>query len=286
MILRDIVIEVPDRSTEVPLMFFSDDHRGDVCFAEDILQDDINWVRKHEARWLHLGDKFNATTPDDKRYEHLNLAKEYRHLAPEGVLNAVLEDHTAIYKPIAHLCEGAVIGNHCQTLQRIHHKNLHFEFLQKLIPDGNWRIDGRHYLDLGYRAIVRIKFRRVNSNNEKLHSSVFMIWLWHGFAYPTLRQTRMGNLLRKANDYTGINMFLVGHWHDRLFWQDSSRITVPHRGELKLTASVRYLGMCGTYLKGMMENHDGYADKHAYPACELGGLRLWVNPNTLEVREG
>ncbi|KKM63927.1 hypothetical protein LCGC14_1506480 [marine sediment metagenome] len=279
MILRDTIVEYSSSTDWVPWFFGGDDHAGDVCFDEKLLLEDIAWIKRNNARWIHMGDKVNATTFDDKRYEHRNLDPQYQGLEPDKALEALNEDHVERYAPIAHLCEGAIVGNHCRTLQQRHHIDMHFKFLQRLIPDKNWRSTGRHRLDLGYRSFLRVRFVRGK------HVSTMLFWLWHGDCTPMMRQTRMSKLARKANDYVGVDLFATGHWHDRLFWGDSSRITATKRGRLKLRTATRYLCMTGTYLKGMMENHDGYQDKCAYPACELGGLRLLINPETGRIKE-
>lgn len=279
MILRDTVIEYDSSTDWVPFLINSDDHAGDICFDEKLLKEDIAWAKENNAPWVHVGDKYNAITPDDKRYEHRNMAQKYRDLEPDKALYAMHEDQVARYRPIAHLCEGALIGNHCQTLQKHHHKDLHFEFLQSLVPDKNWITTGRHRLDLGYRAILRIRFRR------GVHASTMLFWFWHGYGTPQMRQTRMSKVEKKANNYAGIDLFAVAHFHDRLFWKDASRITATRQGKLKLRTADRYLCMTGTYLKGMMEGHDGYQDKAAFPACEMGGLRLLINPETREIKE-
>ena len=279
MHLRDVLIEVSGRGEEIPIFLGGDADSSDVCFDEKRLNEDVKWIRDTGAKWFDLGDKYNATTFDDKRYEHRNLKAEYQVLDTSKALYAMIEDHAARYKPIADQCEGLVLGNHCKTLHDRHHIDMHFEFAQMLRPDKFWRNTSRHFLDLGYRGIVRLRFKRSTVTTQ------FFIWLWHGNGFPSLRQTRMHSLIRRANDYVGIDLYAVGHWHDRLFWKDSSRIMPSRMGHLKLKTNTRYFAMTGTYLKGMMENHDGYQDKQAYPACELGGLRLWINPETLTVRE-
>ena len=279
MQLREVKIDARDKEW-IYLLDHGDDHRGDVCYDEALHRADLKWAEENDAYLLHKGDKWNATTPDDKRYEHENVAKEYSDLNTADAIQAMIDDHVDMYTPFAERDRllGFVLGNHCKTLLTRHHIDMHRQFLSRVA--GKPKKGEFHRLNLGQRAILRLKFQVT-----KTRVLPFFLWCWHGNSYPTLRHTRMSKLERIAKDYWGIDYFTAGHVHDKFFWPNISQIGVPTRGRLHLRDKRIYYGMSGTYLKGLMENHDGYPDKMAYPACELGGLRLKINPRTLEMRE-
>ena len=279
MHLREIRIDARDKEW-IALLDHGDAHRGDVCYDEDLHRSDLRWALANDAYVIDKGDKYNAMTPDDRRYEHQNVALKYRTLSTDKALRAMVKDHVELYRPFVERDRfiGGIIGNHCKTLLQRHHINLHEEFLDRLDENG-WERDGYHRFDLGQRAIIKLKLQVT-----KTRVLPFFIWCWHGNSYPTTRPTRMAKLMRVSNDHYGINYFTMGHVHDRFHWPNISQTGVPARGKLRLKDRRIYYGMSGTYLKGMMEGHDGYPDKMAYPACELGGLRLLINPRTLEMR--
>ncbi len=279
MQLREVRIDARDKEW-IALLDHGDDHRGDVCYDEGLHKADLKWALENDAYLLHKGDKFNATTPDDKRYEHENVTLAYQGLNTADMVQALIEDQADFYRPFAERDRllGFVLGNHCKTLLTRHHIDMHRQFIVQVA--GKSKRGEFHPLDLGQRAIIRLKFQVT-----KTCVLPFFIWCWHGNSYPTLRHTRMSKLERIASNYYDIDYFTMGHVHDRFFWPNISQIGVPVRGKLQLRSKRIYYGLSGTYLKGMMEGHDGYPDKMAYPACELGGLRLLINPRTLEMRE-
>lgn len=281
MQLRAIEIDAREREW-IPLLDHGDDHRGDVCYDEKLHLADLKWAEENDAYLLLKGDKFNATTPDDRRYEHRNMAPQYAMLDTSTAIKFMLKDHVALYKPFAERRRilGCIMGNHEKTLNTRHHINMHEDFLDMIDEDSGWQKRGYHRLDLGYRAMLVLKFRVT-----KTRILPFVIWAWHGNGYPNEDTTRMLRLRKISKNYQGVNYFTVGHWHDRNFWKRSADISVTRRGIPRLQAHTTYYGMSGTYLKGMMEGHDGYPDKMAYPACELGGLRLLINSRTLEMKE-
>jgi len=281
MQLRAIEIDAQDREW-IPLLDHGDAHRGDVCYDEKLHKADLAWAEEEDAFILDKGDEFNATTPDDRRYEHNNMALRYSVLSTATALQRMIEDHAAMYRPFVerkrHL--GSLNSNHNQTLHQRHHINMHEQLLGMIDPDPDMFNRGFHRLDLGYRCMLVLKFRVT-----KTRVLPFVIWAWHGNGYPSEQPTRMTKLRKIANRHFGVNYYTVGHWHDRCFWRDKSTIGVTTRGVPRLIDRRVYYGMSGTYLKGMMEGHDGYPDKMAYPACELGGLRLLINPRTFEMKE-
>lgn len=279
MQLREVDIDARGKEW-IYLLDFGDAHWGDVCCDGKLLDEDLVWAKRKDAWWIDKGDKFNATTPDDRRYSHANVMRKYQNLDVSDMLSAMRFDYASKILPLADRCIGCLSGNHEKTLQVRHHINMHLDFLQDIRRDTEWEKRGHHILDLGYRAIVRLKFRIT-----KTRVRVFNMFAWHGNSYLRERESRMRALRKHADQYTDINYFTIGHWHDRLFWSESSRISVPPRGTMRLQANTRYMGMSGTYLKGMMENHDGFPDKMDFPACELMGLRLKINPETLEMKE-
>lgn len=281
MQLREIHIDAREREW-VPLLDHGDDHRGDVCYDERLHKADLAWAEEQDAYLLLKGDKFNATTPDDRRYEHRNMDPRYSVLDTSTAIQFMVRDHADMYRPFAERKRilGCQVGNHEQTLITRHHINMHEQFLDQIDRDVGWQKRGYHRLDLGYRCMIVLKFQVT-----KTRRLPFVIYSWHGDGYPQEQPGRMTKLRKIANRHFGVNYYTVGHWHDRCFWRDSSTIGVTTRGKPRLIDRNVYYGMSGTYLKGMMEGHDGYPDKKAFPACELGGLRLLINPRTLEMKE-
>jgi len=280
MQLREIKIDAREREL-IALLDHGDAHRGDVCYDETLHKSDLKWAEENDAYVIDKGDKFGAILHDDPRWEYEIEDPRYHGLNPPDALQKMIEDHAELYIPFVERGRyiGGIIGNHCKKLQKRHHIDLHGRFLDS-IDDSGIRIGKYRRFDLGQRAIIRLKIRVT-----KTRILSFFIWCWHGNSYPTLRHTRMAKLERISHNYTGLHYYTMGHVHDKFFWPNISQIGVPSRGKLHLQAHRVYYGMSGTYLKGMMESHDGYPDMMSYPACELGGLRLLIDPRTLEMKE-
>lgn len=280
MILADRTIEY-ERGQKIYFGFLGDVHYEVLNCDVAHLEKDTNYLGKNGYYVVGMGDYHDAILPDDKRYEHQIIREDFRVLSPSTMLTRTTTELASFFRPFYKSGKllGILHGNHELTLEKRHSRNLIYELCNEIAPISIQQFieEKRHPLDIGYRCGMRLRFVRRDKDGNRNHSSVFTFCLWHGWGYAITREGRLRILRRKSDEFL-TDLTVVGHWHDLCFEQDVTRSSIQKTGVLKLQTTKRWLGMSGTYYKSLKEGVDGFTDRKAFPAAEIGCLKVEIDP--------
>jgi hypothetical protein len=211
-----------------------------------------------------MGDGIEAITTDDKRYQH-DTTRNPIPLKQAGFL-------VERYKPIKKRGLAWLGGNHEFMLQR-------FGDLAEAMA-GNLDIP---YGGCAAKLLLRDK-----------HGPIAKLYLCHPSRF-TLRSNAKDFEQRRANMMAGLKRFLVdkagdcvlmavGHTHKLLIVEPSPKLVIfDEGGKLKqdyltgdntmpryIDPDRRWYVNTGSYLRTMILDHDGYAERFGYDPVELG----------------
>jgi hypothetical protein len=272
VIIKDWKIEVPDTTTPVYLAAIGDIHAESELCSYKILKQDIQWIKDNNAWWIGMGDYADALSMDDPRFQVDEVENSNRGVPDYRRWPAVVSKLGNLLDPIKDRCLGLLEGNHERSLAKYKGIHLHYNLCQRLMPVADLSLREYHPLDLSYRSAGRLKFVREGGS-----SSVLSVWMWHGNGSAQTREGRLRIMKKKAESFAA-DLYLTGHWHDLDLEKDITRTALSRKGSLEIVAEERFFGMTGCYLLSMKAGSKSYADIPAYPACEIGCLKMEILP--------
>ncbi|MFC1924284.1 hypothetical protein ACFLXA_02840 [Chloroflexota bacterium] len=268
------VIVIPYTNGEIfKLHPISDEHTGTKYCAEDTL------IAKHKeilkdpySFWIQIGDKVEAITPSDVRYEQKALADWIKDV--DDIPNEQARHYCEIVRPSVEAkikdtdiskCLGSGWGNHEWTVRKKCHNNV-----QKTICDS-LKIE-----DLGYTCIYHIIFRRENSTESHMFKGAFT----HGSGNA---QTRGGKLnkLRKFMNQINADFYCYAHMHDIII---ETKPILETNKDGKIIAKEAPGAVTGCYYRTYTQDViSSYGEMRGYDPVPIGSPIFYLDPQHSEV---
>lgn len=233
---------------DVYLKPISDTHIGDERFAEDKLQEDVDWIAKEPNRITLLnGDIMNCATirSVSNTYQSAMTPRQELHYSRK------------IFKPIADKVIAINEGNHERRIS----KDVSLDPTEELA----------FYLNSYYGKEGTFIKLKVGKNKPQIYT----IYATHGF---TGSRTVGGkaNRLAKLQQNAVVDAFIISHSHQKIMFP--KKIFVPDIRTNKVNEMKQMFLNTGAYLKW-----GGYAESKAYPPSELGSSVLVFSGTDKEI---
>jgi predicted phosphodiesterase len=254
VITKEIKISMGEPVTLIPM---SDIHAGDIGFDKEKLQQNIDWVRTHNAYVILLGDQIAAITGADKRFENTSIHPDYR----DKLDNLPYEQTDAVrkmFEPIKDRVLAAMGGNHETKILKAYSFDSTDIFTKAL--------DTPRMMD---PSIFRLKFRRTKT-------SVFTVDLFctHGVGLGggRLMGGTVNNMRALANSFQA-DIYLAGHTH-KLFVIEDNYLVPNQRGAMD--ERKRIFINTGTYqgTYNSPDDVDTWGSRSTFSPPKLGSARI------------
>jgi predicted phosphodiesterase len=258
-------------SSNCDIALHGDTHQDNIQSSDSGIEQTFEWIRRERnRRFIFMGDAIEAITTDDKRYQHDTTVDPI----PMRQLASIVDK----YRPIAKRGLAWLAGNHEFALQRF--GDLGAEMAGNLeIPYG------------GCAAKLLLKDK---------HGPIAKLYLCHPSRF-TMRSNAKDYEQRVANMKAAAKRFLVdkagdcvvmavGHTHKLLIVDPSPKLVIfDEGGKLKqdyligdnsmphyIDPDRRWYLNTGSYLRTMLLDHDGYAERAGYDPIEIGFIVLEI----------
>jgi hypothetical protein len=254
--------EIPS-SCDIAL--FGDTHQDNIQSSDSGIEQTFEWIRAEKnRRFIFMGDAIEAITSDDKRYQHDTT----RDPIPLRQTARMIER----CQPIKKRGLAWLGGNHEFALQR-------FGDLAQFMANA---------LDIPYGGCAAKLLL------QDKHGPIAKLYLCHPSRF-TIRSNAKDYEQRVANMKAALKRFLVdkagdcvvmscGHTHKLLVVDPSPKLVIfDEGGKLKqdyligdnsmphyIDPDRRWYVNTGSYLRTMVLEHDGYAERFGYDPVELG----------------
>lgn len=205
--------------------------------------------------FIGIGDAFDALCVTDKRY-----SKSGDIMKGEEVIDEQVEELYKILSPYKEKFIGLLCGNHEFTII----KNCGSNPVKRLCT-----LMEVPYL--GYSCFFKLIF---SENGSRVRTVNF--YAHHGFGTS---RTQGGNLTRFSKLMLNFlaDVYLVGHSHQM---QSDSSPYLTIQGD-KLVSRNRYLCICGTYRKSLMnDNSVTFEERCGFPPTQIGSLTITIKPDS------
>lgn len=249
-----------------------DVHVGSRQFEKKRFLEDVALVAADpNGLWIGMGDYLDCIVPSDsKRFRADEIDPEY--LAHLSTVGTYQRDRFLEYvSPIADKCLGVLEGNHEESLLKHHHIALVHDLARELKTEY-----------LGNTALLRLTFRRMDDQGQRMRSSTLSIYATHGHSYGRHTGTPLNRLEQTAANFDA-DIYVAGHCHS-LGVSRKQRLSVPEKGTAKLQARAQVFGLTGCYTTSYKQDVSGYAERAGHIPCDVGMLKLTVRPQTLDIR--
>lgn len=249
-------------------------HHDKIRFAADIKT--ISEDRYSLA--ICLGDVCDAIVPSDsKRFRANEIDAEYLpHLATVAVYQR--DRFIEQIEPIADKLIGVIEGNHEDTILHRHHVALTQDICRET---------GAEYL--GNTALLRLTFTRMcasahamDSEGERMRSSVLPIYVTHGHSYGRKSGTPLNRLEDTASNFDA-SIYLAGHSHS-LATSRNQRLSVPAKGTPKIVSRPQVFAVCGCYTTEYEEDVAGYSERAGHTPTDVGMVKIAYRPMSGDIR--
>lgn len=265
-------ITVNSRSDVVKITPIGDVHIGGRDCNKALLDKCIDRIAEDDNHyWIGMGDFGEFINYRDKRFDPAELDPEIS-CADLANLPRVQSDMIArrLFK-IRKKCLGLLHGNHEETIRLRHEQDIHWNLLHSVYePDNAFGIQSPNGYDLGYSAIMRVRFKRADT------SRVLYIYLHHGAGGGRKTGGKINRLEDAAVSFPDCQMYLMGHVHDKAAWVKPA-LHIADRSDT-LVEKFRAFGITGTFKKTYEQGSRGYGEKVMYPATALGVISFVLHP--------
>lgn len=293
MQLLHIDIPLKSRTDRVEIYPIGDVHLAKANCAEKELRAQIRYIldrSKRTDRQIRVilgGDIHNGINIQDaKRFDFAELADWFftnkTKKTPKGnadsikdtLSNMVLAESkhaVELFRPIAHLCIGAIEGNHEDTIRRRHNVDVQAYFCEALgIPN------------LTDEAIIRMRCVRANSA-----SSPIVVYARHGHGGGRSAGAAPIKLANMLAEWESADICFTGHDHTFHVLPPKPVLAVPRAGSLpaKMTTRHRWAADWGAWLYSHNVGRGSYESRACYPARPMMTCKAVVWP-FWRLREG
>lgn len=207
--IRERRLEVSGSADHFTLCYLTDLHLGAAACDEDLLKQDIQRIKDNNWRWIGGGDYIEAiSVKDSKRFESGAVAEWVKPV--EEAHQIQVERTIEVLRPIAHLCDGLVMGNHSLTCRKWNNYNPYREICKWMVEfkGEKW---GESELPMGYGDYLAYRIKKHYSTQI----TSFVVWAHHGHGgggagLPGDPALKMGRALDR---HPSADLVLYGHKH-------------------------------------------------------------------------
>lgn len=266
MQVHERVIQYKSRRDEFHLYPIGDEHLGTIHCAESKLIEQHKIIKNDPlALWIGMGDKAEAITPSDPRWDSNSIASWLHQ-------DNIAEDEANRYIEIVSKygdtskCLGLLTGNHEESIRRHSHSNIHTNICKRLnLPD------------LDYSAFIRLVFRRGRNGS----SFEVVIYATHGAGAAITKGAKLNRLQRVMSDFES-DITLHGHMHD-VITDTRVPLGLNRQNEIKAKRKVGAITGCWfrTYTQGEKAS---YGEIQSFPPTVLGCPVFTIIPDKGEIK--
>lgn len=246
--------ELDEKFNCIEIKPISDVHLGDQQCSEELLMQDIEWVKEKPNRFTLLnGDILNCATIH-------SVSDSY---ASRMTPHEELKYARKLFEPIAGKVLGSVMGNHERRIYKDDGIDVSEELALTL---------GCAYSPEGMLLKVKFGKRKLNGKPQ-----VYTVYFSHGFSSARMVGGK-ANRLEKLRKIILSDVYITSHTHQKITFNKT--IIVPDLQNNKLTEKKQVFVNTGAYL-----NYGSYGEIKAYDPTELGSvvIKLYGEEKRIEV---
>ena len=234
------------------LIPIGDMHVGNINCDLDLAQSVCDYVEaKPNALWIGMGDYADAISPGEKRYNINSIDPVY------NTADKQYKKIQQMFEPIKDKCVGLLDGNHDTTHAHYHHHNYVDTMAYNL---------GTDYLTID--AHITLVFARGRAK------SAVRMYAHHGWSSSRKAGGRVNNFNDMSDLFPMLDMYLMGHTHDRGPIQPRTQLEVNDAGQL-VHKDMEFV-FTGSYLKGYVDGTSSYIEAKAYKPTTLGAPIVYI----------
>jgi hypothetical protein len=136
-------------------------------------------------------------------------------------------------------------------------------------------------LNIGYDGFIRVRFIRNKSTDSAPASHVFVIYASHGFGGSRTSGPKVNRLESVAHSFDA-DIIILAHEHKKVIAPPIIKLGLSERGDLIQKKQLAV--MSGSFLKSYVKGATSYAEKSGYPPSDLGTVKIYVTPETRDLR--
>lgn len=275
-------IEHPSSTDSFTLWGIGDIHKGAPGCEWDRVKRDVKKIEDDpHSFWVGLGDYADFITVKDKRFDADHLDNEAK-LNIGRLGNYYMETIRDLFQPITHKCIGLIYGNHEEKFM-IHNEQADLH---------GWLCTELGVPNLKYCAIKDLVFVRRKCKSPKIieergninesTARSFRCFFHHGAGGSVTPGGKLKKLLDFMSMFPDCDIYMVGHTHESI----GKRMPVISVDQTctKLVERQKIGTICGSYLKTYTQGKTSYGEKKAYAPTSLGPSRVFIHPETRELR--
>ena len=243
-----------------------DIHFGAVDCSEGLLRACVKKIAEDEHHyWLGMGDYCELIGLGDPRLDTRELDPSTTIAELQDLAQSQVRKLAAILEPIKSRCLGLLSGNHEESIARKNYQDVHSRFCSLLETD--------HSLDLGYSAIVRMKFVRGAQSSVPVK-----IYAHHGAGAGRLSGSAINRIKQMAMHFPNCQIYVMGHVHLR---EGGVMEAIDVQKETDTLFEIpRAWGITGVFKRTYNQGSRSYAEKLQYPPTSLGAISFVIKPST------
>ena len=249
---------------EFHLYCIGDIHGGTVHHVNSELLKTIKKVKDDPlAKWIDMGDKIEAITPSDKRWDGGGIADW---VSPDNIGVDQSNWYCDQITSIKDKCIGMLEGNHEDSIKRQSHIDVHGNICKALNLD-----------DLSYSCFIKFTFHRNRSTTIHTLTGFFT----HGAGGAITPGSKLQRLARLMDGFDA-DIVAQGHVHDLLTYV-KPYMTLNRENRVKQRVCAGALTGCyfGTYTQ---DEASSYGERKNYPPTMIGSPVFIYNPETGNLR--
>lgn len=260
------------RSDVFKITPIGDMHAGARDCDEDKLRRVVEKIAADKNHfWIGMGDYIEGINYSDKRFDPKDVKANFTIADLSDLANIQARGVSDLLAPIRDRCLGMLRGNHDDALYRHYQTDIAGQLIKNCATD-RWGIGAK--LDCGYCAGIRLRFTRAARGSKS--TRVVQIFAHHGYGAGRTPGGKVNKIHAFARDFPGMDMYLMGHVHDRYVGVEAPLYMKVENDAL--TDKPQAFGITGTFKKTYEVGHSGYTERKAYPPTALGVICFAVVP--------
>jgi hypothetical protein len=266
------------RSDVIRVYPLGDTHIGSAACDEKAIEKIVARIAEDpNSYWIGMGDYCEFINRSDPRFDPRSLAKWIKVQDLADISKAQVDRFLKIIDPIKSKCLALAQGNHEHTIARYYERSVYHDILKPIRNAVEEPIDR---LGLGFSGVVKLRVENgPKDRSVKSHSWVVNFFAHHGWGGGRLAGGKALKLERTLLWYD-CEVILIGHWHS-IEVVKRSPMGVTRNG--KLFQKDRVALGTGTWLRGLKQGVETYAEQKGYPPNTIGCSWVELRPGTKEI---
>jgi len=256
------IINIPNtRNFTYHLFFLGDLHNGNICFDEQQLKKDVDYIKKKKHSIVFgMGDYNDCINYLDPRFDpnSTTLKKEDMNNCSYVQTKHLLK----LLKPIQNKFIGFIRGNHEEKIL----KKYNFDVMEMIT-------DNTGVPCFNDSALIRLVFKQCKN------LIVYDVFIAHSRTAGRKKGNKL-NLLDDISSNIEADIYVIGHNHN-LIATKKTKLYLD-RG-MNIKAKDIILGTSGSYLKSYEKNASSYIEKTLFPVSSIGCLEIQIKPRKKEM---